>query len=191
MSIDKDAGLLLSGGQDSVAIAYWKRPAHALTVNYGQVAFSKELEISRLVCDELGIIHHQFPTPLGKNCIQFGGGANWVPFRNQFLATIAASYFMSIGVQKILVGHVKDDTQFLDCSAKFAKKMNELLSIQEGGMSYSAPATEIKTAELVKISGMPKRVLAQTHSCNLSAIPCGECSSCKKHSDVLTELGWY
>ena len=30
------AALLLSGGMDSVAIAYWKRPRYGITINYGQ-----------------------------------------------------------------------------------------------------------------------------------------------------------
>ncbi len=34
--------ILLSGGMDSIALAYWKRPELAITINYGQKPFLAE-----------------------------------------------------------------------------------------------------------------------------------------------------
>ena len=36
--------LLLSGGMDSIAIAWWKRPDIALTLDYGQQAANAEIK---------------------------------------------------------------------------------------------------------------------------------------------------
>ncbi|WP_256010222.1 7-cyano-7-deazaguanine synthase [Desertivirga xinjiangensis] len=50
-------GILLSGGLDSVSLAYWKRPALAISINYGQAAAKKELEVSGIIARELGMTH--------------------------------------------------------------------------------------------------------------------------------------
>lgn len=38
-------GLLLSGGMDSLTLAWWKRPDIAFTLNYGQLAAQAEIEL--------------------------------------------------------------------------------------------------------------------------------------------------
>lgn len=47
--------LLLSGGMDSLAIAWWKRPDIAITLDYGQEAADAEKRASAAVCAQLGI----------------------------------------------------------------------------------------------------------------------------------------
>jgi 7-cyano-7-deazaguanine synthase in queuosine biosynthesis len=62
------AMLLLSGGIDSLALAAWLRPSHALTVDYGQKAAGKEKEVASYVSHQLGM-EHMIVT------------ADWVPWR--------------------------------------------------------------------------------------------------------------
>ncbi|WP_440506100.1 7-cyano-7-deazaguanine synthase [Serratia nevei] len=50
--------LLLSGGMDSIAIAWWKRPDIALTLDYGQYAAEAEIRAASVTCKSLGIDHH-------------------------------------------------------------------------------------------------------------------------------------
>jgi Queuosine biosynthesis protein QueC len=50
-------GLLLSGGMDSISIAWWKRPDIAITIDYGQRAGLAEVEAAVAVCLEVGIKH--------------------------------------------------------------------------------------------------------------------------------------
>lgn len=50
--------LLLSGGMDSIAIAWWKRPDIALTLDYGQQAANAEIKAATATCEALGIEHH-------------------------------------------------------------------------------------------------------------------------------------
>ncbi|HDT5864788.1 TPA: 7-cyano-7-deazaguanine synthase, partial [Aeromonas hydrophila subsp. hydrophila] len=50
-------GLLLSGGMDSVALAWWKRPDMAFTLNYGQLAAQAEIDAAKIICQELKIPH--------------------------------------------------------------------------------------------------------------------------------------
>ena len=37
--------ILLSGGMDSIALAYWKKPAHSITIDYGQKAANAEMKL--------------------------------------------------------------------------------------------------------------------------------------------------
>jgi 7-cyano-7-deazaguanine synthase len=64
------AALLLSGGTDSVALAYWKRPTIAYTVDYGQLPAVGEIRAAAAVCDALGIRHRV----LRVNCGELGSG---------------------------------------------------------------------------------------------------------------------
>ncbi|RMS14104.1 hypothetical protein ALP72_200017 [Pseudomonas coronafaciens pv. coronafaciens] len=53
------SALLLSGGMDSLSVAWWKRPDLAITLNYGQLAANAEIAASRAICQhlELSLIH--------------------------------------------------------------------------------------------------------------------------------------
>ena len=62
-------GILLSGGMDSIALAAWKRPAKALSIDYGQVCAQAELRSARRVCRDLSIEYsevHVDCRPLGS-----------------------------------------------------------------------------------------------------------------------------
>lgn len=52
------SALLLSGGMDSLSIAWWKRPEIGITIDYGQLAAQAEITASQLICRRLGIEHH-------------------------------------------------------------------------------------------------------------------------------------
>lgn len=49
--------VLLSGGMDSVALAYQERPAVAFTIDYGQVCASAEIEAAGVVAESLHCRH--------------------------------------------------------------------------------------------------------------------------------------
>jgi len=62
--------LLLSGGMDSIAIAFWKRPDLALTVDYGQLSADGEIQAAEAVCKSLSIPHEIITV----NCRSLGSG---------------------------------------------------------------------------------------------------------------------
>ena len=49
--------LLLSGGMDSIALAWSLRPKLSLTVDYGQLPAKGEIQAASAVCAELGLAH--------------------------------------------------------------------------------------------------------------------------------------
>ena len=102
--------LLLSGGMDSISVAWWLRPALALTIDYGQLAAAAEIQAARAVCLQLEIPHEVITV----DCRALGSGdmagqpadalapaSDWWPYRNQLLITLAgmrARHRFSTGV---------------------------------------------------------------------------------------------
>jgi 7-cyano-7-deazaguanine synthase len=191
--------LLLSGGVDSSALAFAAKPDIALGIDYGQVAAVAELEAAAFVASKAGI---QFES-LQVSARSLGGGSmsgmkvsdaapcpEFWPFRNQFILTLAAMACHQRGVTSLLFGAVKSDGDWhRDGSSEFFRLLSNILGYQEGGMSISVPAIEVSTTDLVLSSGIPRDVLAATHSCHVSNLACGQCRGCAKREGVFYDLG--
>jgi len=183
---------------DSVALAYWKRPTHAFTIDYGQLAARGEFQAARAVAESLGIVHHEITV----DCRALGSGdmagsaahgeapaSDWWPYRNQLLITLAAMKAIALSVQTLWIGTVQTDGVHLDGTPEFVSRLDALMAFQEGGLHVEAPAIGVTTASLVETSGIPTSLLAWSHSCHVSDIACGQCRGCNKHRQVMQELG--
>lgn len=192
-------GLLLSGGMDSLTLAWWKRPNIAFTLNYGQLAANAEINASRTICSQLEIPHHVIEI----DCRNLGSGdmagtqannlapaSDWWPYRNQMLVTLTAMKAISFGVTHLWLGTVKSDGFHKDGSPEFVDAISHLLSLQEGNMIVEAPAIKLSTVELIRLSGVPADLLAWAHSCHKSDVACGNCRGCNKYMKVFQELGY-
>lgn len=196
---DLKTGLLLSGGMDSIAIAWWKRPHWALTLDYGQKAAAAEKLAAAQVCKELGIEHEV----IAVDCSALGSGdmihaapnarattSDWWPYRNQLLITLAGMRAISREVQTLYIGTVKSDAEsHRDGTAEFVRRMDGLMAFQEGGLRVVAPAVDYTTAELVRMAAVPSGLLAWAHSCHKAEIACNDCRGCNKYIKTFAELG--
>lgn len=191
--------LLLSGGMDSIALAAWKNPAHAITVDYGQLPAAGEVRAARKVCQVLGIEHHVIRVDCrelgsgqlaGSSASAFAPVPEWWPFRNQLLVTLAVMKALAMGASELLCGSVKSDSLHVDGTAQFYRNLHELVSMQEGGVRVLAPAIELSTVELLRTAAVPRSLLAWSHSCHVDEFACGRCRGCLKSIHVLKELGY-
>lgn len=189
--------LLLSGGMDSIAIAYWKKPDFAFTIDYGQLAASREVDISKQICDEIGIKHHILKIDLkalgsgdllGVSADKHAPASDWWPYRNQMLITLAAMYGIKLGVNEILIGSVKSDEYHIDGSKAFIDSMNHVLSLQEGHIRLTAPAIDMTTVELILTHNIPIELLGWAYSCHKGNHACRQCRGCYKYFNVWNEL---
>lgn len=190
--------LLLSGGMDSIAIAYWHRPEVAITVNYGQRPAAAEIRAANAVAEILGIDHYVIEADLralgsgdmaGTPALDVSPVSEWWPFRNQMLVTLAAMKGVALGTQKLFIGTLKTDEQHADGRAEFIRALDVLIGCQEGGLRLEAPAINLSAVELVHKSGITMDMLAWAHSCHVSEYACGLCRGCRKHYETLRDLG--
>jgi 7-cyano-7-deazaguanine synthase len=190
--------LLLSGGMDSIAIAWWRRPHLCITIDYGQKPAAAELRAAAAVCEELGIEHEVVKADLaalgsgdmaGKPGIPAAPIPEWWPFRNQMLITLAAMLGVAKGVDRLLIGCLATDDVHADGRTDFIQRMDSVLAMQEGGMRLEAPAIEMTAVELIRTSKVPMELLAWAHSCHVAQHACGMCRGCQKHYETLQELG--
>jgi 7-cyano-7-deazaguanine synthase len=191
--------LLLSGGMDSICIAYWKRPDVAFTINYGQLSAEGEIQAAGAVCQSLSVRHEV----ISVDCSALGSGdlsgtppdplapvTEWWPFRNQLLLTLAGMRAIPLGVKTLLFGSVKTDSVHADGKKKFFQGIDKVFSMQEGALHVETPAIHLTTAELIKLSNVPISILAWSHSCHVSNFACGSCRGCFKYFGVMRELGY-
>lgn len=190
-------GILLSGGMDSIALAYWKRPDIAITVDYGQAPALTEMRASSTVAQALGIAHHIVAADcsrlgsgdlLNKTALSVSPSSEWWPYRNQLLVTLACMKALSLGVTELMLASVRSDGFHKDGTPEFYELINQLMVYQEGNIQITCPAITLTTAELVKLSGVPDSILNWAHSCHKSNIPCGNCRGCNKYKQVMNQL---
>jgi 7-cyano-7-deazaguanine synthase len=184
---------------DSVAIAWWKRPDLAITIDYGQHAAKGEIQASAQVAKELRIAHEV----VRVDCSPLGSGdmagvaadhaaptSEWWPYRNQLLITLVGMRAIARQVETLFIGTVRSDgSNHADGTPQFVQKMDELMTYQEGHLRVSAPAIEYSTAELVQHAEVPPGLLAWAHSCHKADIACGNCRGCNKYRETYLELG--
>jgi 7-cyano-7-deazaguanine synthase len=192
--------VLLSGGMDSAALAYWRTPAITLFIDYGQRPRDAEQRAAAAIAAELDLRHAAITVDasrLGMGLLsgdEDSGGPSpeWWPYRNQMLTTLAAAWAVKTGHtgHRLVLGTVAGDgARHLDGTANFYRTLDALLQAQEGDMRVHAPAIEMEAIQLIRDSGVPPSVLAWSHSCHRADIPCLDCPGCFKHAQIREQLG--
>jgi 7-cyano-7-deazaguanine synthase len=189
--------ILISGGIDSTALAYWKRPKLGYVVDYGQLGANAEIIASQKICQILDIDLEVIQI----DCKKLGAGSmiggkesksspspEWWPYRNQLLATLVAPKALNNNISSLIFGSVFTDSFHADGRIEFYQALDNLISLQEGNIRVSAPAIKLNTVELVKVSKIPFEILGWTHSCHVGNFACGLCRGCIKHTGVFREL---
>jgi 7-cyano-7-deazaguanine synthase len=191
--------LLLSGGMDSIALAWAIRPELSLTIDYGQLAATGEIRAAKAVCAALGLDHRV----LKIDCSGIGSGdmagtppseiapvSEWWPFRNQLLITVGAALAVKESLDAVIIGTVCNDASHADGRPDFFRVLDELLRLQEGHITLEVPSIGETTVELCRRASIPHSVLGWAHSCHVSSFACGICRGCCKHRECMRELGF-
>lgn len=191
-------GILLSGGIDSISLAYNLNPEIAYTIDYGQIVAEREIYVSEYICQILNIKHQIIRvdcsslgsrTLANRKNVEISPSDEWWPFRNQLLITLSAMQAIRDGVSEIYLASVKSDKFHTDGTKKFYNLINETVSFQEGNIKIFCPTLDLYSHELIQYYNVPLELISIAHSCHISNLACGKCSGCLKQLRVKYEIG--
>jgi 7-cyano-7-deazaguanine synthase len=83
---------------------------------------------------------------------------------------------------------VQGDEVHADGRPEFLATLDQLMSVQEGGVRLSAPARALSSEDLVRRAPRMAELLPWTFSCHIGEFPCGQCRGCTKHKFVLDAI---
>ena len=214
----KKAISVLSGGLDcTVATSVYAKDydIHAITFNYGQKSFERELEASKRICNKMGFEHTVIDLPWLSQISNSSlntcedipeikedelddiekssetASSVWVPARNMVFTAIAASFAESMGAEIIIVGWDKEEAvTFPDNSKEFLNAFNELIKIgSPENIKIEAPAIDLDKEEIVKLGLEVGAPIDITYSCYAGREKhCGVCESCMRRKRAFKKL---
>lgn len=210
---------VFSGGLDcTVATSVYDNDyeIYALTFNYGQKAFTQELEASRRICEKMGWHHEVIDLPWLSKISNSSLNSDedipeleesdlddlkkssesasnvWVPARNTVFVSIALSYAESIGADIIIVGwNGEEGATFPDNSKEYMDKFNELIGVgSPEKIRIEAPAINMDKEEIVKLGVDTGAPMELSYSCYKGeSEPCGVCESCMRRKRAFKKMG--
>ncbi len=203
------AVIILSGGPDSITVAYWAKAqgydVSAITFNYGQKAqieiqtaeaIAKELDIQHQVIDLSNLSQiYQGVTSLVDKDIEVSDEFTdpiIVPFRNGVFMAVTVAYADGVGANHIFYGaHNSDEAFYPDCRREFYEAFQEAARLgTEKDIVIKSPYSDTQKSGVLKDAvrlGVP---LGKTWSCYLNGpTHCGKCESCQNRKKAFREAG--
>ncbi len=201
--------VILSGGPDSAVVAYWAKKEgyqlYPITFNYGQIAV-KETAAAQKIAESLGT--KTKTVDLSALKAVFGDVTSLcntnipltsefsqpiiVPFRNAIFLSVAVSYAVSVGADKIFYGaHGSDEPFYPDCRREFYEAFEKAAKLGTGeSISIQAPFSRKRKSEVIKKGAELGVPLEFTWSCYRNAEKhCGKCESCVNRKKAFQESG--
>jgi 7-cyano-7-deazaguanine synthase len=203
----KKAVIVLSGGPDSAVVAYWARKEgfelYPITFNYGQIAV-KETKCAEKIAETLGAktkivdlsaLKSVFGdvTSLCNSNIPLTAAFSQpiiVPFRNAIFLSVAVSYAVSVGADKIFYGaHGSDEPFYPDCRREFYEAFEKAAKLGTGeNISIQAPFSGKRKSEVIKEGAKLGVPFELAWSCyRESTKHCGKCESCVNRRKAFQE----
>lgn len=215
----KKAISVLSGGLDcTVATSMFAKDYEilAITFNYGQKAFKRELQASKEICEKMNWTHEVIDLPwlskISNSTLNTdddvpelkdedlddfeksseSASSVWVPARNTVFTSIALSYAESMGASAIIVGwNGEEGATFPDNSKGYLEKFNRL--IEEGSpdeIKIEAPLIDLNKEEIVEMGIKYDAPMELSYSCYKGRKKqCGVCESCMRRKRAFENLG--
>jgi 7-cyano-7-deazaguanine synthase len=215
-----EALVLLSGGVDSAVClfsavkSFGADEVTALTFDWGQLSFARELKAARDLAAAAGIappllVRIKFPyvgpltdekveVPLDRTVEEIesevAAAPAWFPGRNLVLLAYAFGLAYTRGATAIYFGAgASDAAGFPDCRPDFVAAVESAgnLAMDERKIEVVTPLIHLRKAEIVTMGeelGIPWDL---TFSCYtpIDGEPCGRCDSCTLRRQAFTEAG--
>jgi 7-cyano-7-deazaguanine synthase len=201
--------IVLSGGPDSAVVAYWAKKEgyelYPITFKYGQIAvketycaekIAESLDAKTKIVD-LSALKGVFGdvTSLCNSDIPLTAEFSQpiiVPFRNAIFLSVAVSYAVSVGADKIFYGaHGSDEPFYPDCRREFYEAFEKAARLGTGeDITIQAPFSGKRKSEVIKKGAELGVPFELTWSCYRDAQKhCGKCESCVNRKKAFQEAG--
>ena len=195
----------VSGGIDSTVILHWVKSldheVHAVSYNYGQKHFEKEMSCALINCEPLADTHKQIDLTFFKDIVTTSSllnddievakardvlgdpqTVNYVPNRNMMMLSICTAYAESIGATKVYHGSALVDSQagFWDGSQEFLSAINRVNALNRRNVIEIVAPLITKSKRSIIELGMDCMVdFSKTWTCyEGQQQACGECTAC-------------
>jgi 7-cyano-7-deazaguanine synthase len=206
----------VSGGLDSTVILYIAKAMgyepHAVSFNYGQRHFEKEMECAiaqcyfasethkridltffKDICQTSSLTNTDIPVAKTKDVLGDPQTVNYVPNRNMMMLSICTAYAESIGADTVFHGSALVDSQagYWDGSQEFLEAINNVNKLnRRNRVAIEAPLIEMSKRDIIT-QGIQLNVdLSQTWTCyegNEEA--CGRCTACSSRIKGFVDAG--
>ena len=208
------AVVILSGGMDSTTLLYdvvkklGKENVWAVSFDYGQ-KHKKELNVAMETCVNLGVpmklldlkvLNEVAPSALTRDDREVPEGhyedenmkQTVVPNRNMVLISLAASYAISVGANKLYYGaHAGDHAIYPDCRKEFVEALSGVIKLCDWKeLELYAPYIDADKGDIA-IKGRDLNVdYSLTWTCYKGQDKaCGKCGSCQERLEAFEKAG--
>ena len=196
----------VSGGLDSTVILNWVlsegHEVHAVSFNYGQRHFIKEMQCAEQNCKKLGVKSHkiinldffkdivnssslvndEIDVAKTKDVLGDPQTVNYVPNRNMMMLSICTAYAESIGATQVYHGSALVDSQagYWDGSSEFLKAINDVNALnRRDRVEIVAPLITKSKKEIIQLGVDLGVDFTSTWTCYCGRDQaCGECPAC-------------
>jgi 7-cyano-7-deazaguanine synthase len=195
----------VSGGLDSTVILNWVlsegHEVHAVSFNYGQRHFEKEMACALKSCDgrckshktinldffkdivsSSSLVNDEIDIAKTKDVLGDPQTVNYVPNRNMMMLSICTAYAESIGATRVYHGSALVDSQagYWDGSNEFIKAINDVNALnRRDRVEIVAPLITKSKRDIIQLGVDLGVNFQQTWTCYEGKDQaCGECPAC-------------
>lgn len=192
--------VLLSGGPDSAALAFWTLKKgysiECLYLDYAQGRKNRERECAHSIANRLGVNLTVLETPLTSDllgCITSSHTNNAHIFVNVVnMCTMAAAFALNSGIKTVAIGINTDDVQLHPAlQTKFFRIIEELTSIwMDNKLRILTPFLNKDKSTVMRIGMKLSVPFESTWSCGVNVDKhCGRCSECLARKEAFKVVG--
>lgn len=207
----------VSGGLDSTVILHWVASEgyeiHAVSYNYGQRHYKKEMQCALDSCKALAKSHKQLDLSFFKDIANTSAltnneidvaktrdvlgdpqTVNYVPNRNMMMLSICTAYAESIGASRVYHGSALVDSQagFWDGSVEFLRAINNVNALnRRDRVEIVAPLITKSKKDIIELGINVGVDFTKTWTCYEGKDKaCGECTACSSRIKGFIDAGY-
>lgn len=207
----------VSGGLDSTVILHWVasqgHEPHAVSFNYGQRHFSKEMSCATWNCEQKSKSHKTINLDFFKDIVNTSSlvndeidvaktkdvlgdpqTVNYVPNRNMMMLSICTAYAESIGASQVYHGSALVDSQagYWDGSIEFIQALNKVNALnRRDRVEVIAPLITKSKRSIIELGVDLGVDFTKTWTCYEGKDQaCGECPACSSRIQGFIDAGY-